>query len=481
MRRVAIINFTGFRGNWGCQATSFELIKFIAGCFPDGTALKLDCVPLLPGSRVDQSYDARLDEVFEAFSAVAAGDQGSPLALLTQACEARYGFWADIVKAADLVVFQAEGSMGLGANFARGPRLMLLPFVAKHAWGRRVISLNQTFYSHDARIRQNAAEAFGSFDFTAFREGASVSLARQCGVQNAAYVPDVAFLSRPSGGKDLPSGDYFAVSGSALKDPRRYDLILDQTRRIADATGLKPLIAVSRDLQMKLKVLTGWRSGSYALVPRGATYTHVTRYLGQTRFLLGGRYHMSIMAAAAGAPNIVLTGNSFKSEGLVSLLASPRPVFDFDETEAIVSAAVEAAEQQQAERAQVARQVSLIRQTLADAQDHLRAMINGQDPGPFRDALPEFSLTPETLTRYAAFGKGTSAKPSWVLPGDRLGRRASPQAVLGPLVEGLAGDPETLAVLRRLAAGDPAMAAELRRRGVSLAPADPAEPDPAAR
>lgn len=468
MKRVAIINFTGFRGNWGCQATSFELLKFIAGCFPAGTPLKFDAVPLLPTSRVDQSYDGALDRVFAAFTDVAQQtDQAQKsLAYLTTACEARYGFWADIVRSADLVVFQAEGSMGLGANFARGPRLMLLPFVAKHAWGRRVVSLNQSFYSHDPAIRQNAAEAFSGFDFTAFREGASVALARQCGVSNAAYVPDCAFMSQPSGGPDLPASakGYFAVSGSALKDPRRYDLILDQTRQIAARTGLRPLIAVSRDLKMKAKVLLGWRPGSYATVRSNATYTQVTRQLAQCQFLLGGRYHMSIMSAAAGTPNIILTGNSFKNEGLVSLLAADRPVHGFADTDAIVHEAEAVVANNAAERAKLSTQVDVIRKTIGDAQRHIAAILDGQTPGPFVDDLPAYDLTPDILARYEAYGQGKGKSKSRAVPGARLGTRETASAFLPPLLEGLAGDSSaTLATLRKMAAADPQFRAELDR------------------
>lgn len=463
MKRIAIINFTGFRGNWGCQATSFELVKFACGLYPAGTPVQITPIPLLPSSAVDQSYDAELDQVFDAFTAVADGGDTKALAYLTKACNARYGFWADIVRRADLVIFQAEGSMGLGANFARGPRLMLLPFVAKHAWGRTVISLNQSFYSHDARIRQNAAEAFGTFDFTAFREGASVALARQCGVSQAAYVPDLAFMSQPSGGPDL-AGGHFAVSGSALKDPRRYDLILDQTRQIAKATGLKPLIAVSRDLKMKAKVMFGWRPGRYATVAAGATYTQVTRSLSQCAFLLGGRYHMSIMSAAGGTPNIILTGNSFKNEGLVSLLASPRPVYGFADTDDIVAAAIDVAHRQAAERAATSAQVTKIRATIAAAQSHIAKIVAGHPQAPFVDDLPPYDLQDETLKRYEAYGQGKGKSGSRVLPGARQGRQAKPRDLLPPLLEGLAGDPaRTNATLDALAAGDPAFKSALEQ------------------
>ncbi|MCW8842876.1 MAG: polysaccharide pyruvyl transferase family protein [Rhodobacteraceae bacterium] len=471
MKRIAIINFTGFRGNWGCQATSIELVKFIAGCFPQDEALKFHFVPLLPSSRVDVEYDRDLDRVFAAFSDVAAGTDraASSLAYLTRACEARYGVWAEHVRNADLVVFQAEGSMGMGANFTRGPRLMLLPFVAKHAWGRRVVSMNQSFYSHEEIIRKNAAEAFGSFDFSAFREGASVALARASGVAQAAYVPDVAFLS-PRGPAMTPDpiGDeagYFAVSGSALKDPRRYEYIMAQAEAIREATGLKPILALSRDYKMTLRAMMKWPRGSYARIPSDARYAQVTGVFARCRFLLSGRYHMSILSAAAGTPNVILTGNSFKNEGLVSLLGMTRPVHGFADTDAIVAEALAVNANQEAERAALEAQVGRIRETLRAAQVHVAKIIAGETPGAFVDTLPPYDLKSEVLDRYYAHGRGKGSKPVKAWPGRRLGRERPMRDILEPLLDGIAQDgPATLATLKRMAAADVDFATALEAR-----------------
>ncbi len=470
MKRIAIINFTGFRGNWGCQATSVELVKFIAGCFPEGEALQFHLVPLLPTSRVDVAYDGELDKVFAAFTDVArqTARAASSLAYLEQACVARYGFWADIVRQADLVVFQAEGTMGMGANFARGPRLMLLPFVAKHAWGRTVVSMNQSFYSHDPAIRQNAAEAFGSFDFSAFREGASVALARDCGVSDAAYVPDVAFLSPratiepdPLGGQE---DGFFAVSGSALKDPDRYALIMRQADMIREATGLKPLLALSRDYRMTLRAFLKWPRGSYARVPAQARYAQVTGLFARCRFLLSGRYHMSILSAAAGTPNVILTGNSFKNEGLVSLLGMSRPVHGFADTDAIVAEALAVHRNIEAERAALRAQVDKIKGTILAAQAHVARIVAGETPGRFADSLPRYQLDPAVLDRYYQFGRGKADKPSKALPGKRQGRDRPMSDILAPLADGLAQDPaRSAAALRKMAAADPRFAAALKR------------------
>ena len=74
--------------------------------------------------------------------------------------------------------------------------------------------------------------------------------------------------------------------------------------------------------------------------------------------------------------------------------------------------------------------------------------------GRFEDDLPEYPLDEAILKRYEAYGQGKGTKGSKVLPGARLGARASVAEVVKPLLEGLKGDPEaTLATLRRMAAG----------------------------
>lgn len=469
MKNLAIVNFTGFRNNWGCQATSFELMKFMSACVPDDTGIRFTLVPLLPHCAMDLAYQERLDEIYAAFSEVASGGPGAGRALaeLEAICLRRYGHFATKVKEADAVVFQAEGAMGLGTDFARGPRLMLLPFVAKHAWKKPVISLNQSFYGHDPRVIRNAVETFGGLDFVAFREGASVAFARASGLAGAAYVPDLAFETRaapqPSRLRQSAEG-YFAVSGSALKDPRRHHLILNQAESIQQATGLKPLIALSRDNRMKILARLRWRPGSYATVPSTATYPQVATLLRDCEFLLGGRYHMAIMAAAVGTSPILLPGNSFKNEGLAGLLGLDRSVREFTDTDGILTD-VEAFRANRAEAdARLDMAVANIRANIAMARAHISEILAGATPAPYVDTLPPAPDGGDLLERYRRFGSG---KPigGWRVKLNRcVPKIETPSQLLRPLLDGCAGDPEGVGrVLRHLAGSDPTLAAAIAK------------------
>ena len=418
MKKIVILNFTGLRGNWGCQATSFELLKFLSGIYPDNTPLHFDFVPLLATTKLDAELDDQLDRIYQSFEDVSESEVGSNKALeyLTSIVERRYAAWLTTLREADLVVFQAEGSMGMGEDFAKGPRLMVLPFVAKHAWNRTVIAMNQSFYSQNPIVRRNAAITFKSLDFCAFRESLSLAFARENGVKNACLIPDLAFMAR-SWDTDIKPREKpptcFAITGSALKDPRRYEVVIEQTKRIAKNTGLSPVVAVSRDYQLTLASYLQLGKLGTTRIPRSANYVDVTKQVSENAFLIGGRYHMAILAAAALTPSILFQGNSFKNEGVSHLLGDVRSVRGFSDNDTIMNDIDVILNNFGNETNALSHHVTAIRNTIRRAQMHLREAILGGGTFAFDDQLPVFQRPIEgILEQYKQYGAGKRKKRS---------------------------------------------------------------------
>lgn len=330
IRRIAVVNFTGIRANWGCQATSWELLKFVNSLFP--TLPEVALIPLLPRHDIDRRLQAQTAAIYEAIRRVAAGELGSGehLDYLERLCVARYGPLADAVRQSDAVFFQAEGTM-TGTDVVRGARLILLPFVAKHAWSKPVYSLNQTLFSLDAALTGAMAAAYGTFDLVAVRESISHDFARKAGIRECCLIPDAAFLTRPTEDGRLPQlaeRDLFAVTGSAFHAPTIYQDLIDAADAIRRHTGLTPLVMASTDADRKLMDLAAerWGPGAYEVVPPQVPYTSAARALKDCRFLFGGRYHMAILAASVGVSTVQVPGNSYKNEGLSALLDGLMPV-----------------------------------------------------------------------------------------------------------------------------------------------------------
>jgi hypothetical protein len=450
---VCFVNFTGLRANWGCQTTSFELLKLIDGCIGDDVTPRYSFVPLLAQTPLESDLDQRLPEIFKAFESVAtnAPDKAEALSFLEGICLARFGDWVNPVRTADILVFQAEGTMSGRFEFRTGPGVFLLPFVAKHAWGRRVISLNQTLFSTRPEMTAMMRHALASFDFVAVREAYSAAFASAEGLA-CAYVPDAAFLTRPCSDARLPTlqagVSHFCVTGSALKEVQGSLHIFELADRIRSATGSTPVLAAASDRILIGLAAERWTAGSYKVVPKDVHYPAVASILERCDFLLGGRYHMAIMAAAVGTPTLILRGNTPKNEGLAAMIRSPFPVRRADDTDGVLADALRLLAGLPAQEAKLQEAVAEIVATLGRAQAHISNALRTGDWATFDTAAPKIpaDISPE----YAELAARKEPLRSWP-PKDAP---VAIEQVLGPLLAGLAGDPQrTCRVVTRLMAG----------------------------
>lgn len=383
IRRISIVNFTGIRANWGCQATSWELLKFLNSAFPAGDLPEVDLVPLLPRYEIDRDLEQnQIDEIYEAMLSICADGKGNgnALAYLERICMERYGAFAESVRRSDIVFFQAEGTMA-GTDFLRGARLLLLPLVAKHAWSKPVFVLNQTIFVCAAKFGEVLSAAYNTFDFVAVRENISFSAAKEFGIQPVFHIPDTAFLTSPAHSTRLPDfsdGSYFAVTGSAYFSSEIHEQIFLAADRIKRETGLKPLLAGSTGADMELQRLAEryWGTSQFVVVPPDVDYCAAAFALKHCRFLIGGRFHMTIMAASVHVPSIQLRGNSYKNEGLSAMLDGSAPVRDAADHEVILSDAFALLEPEACER--LRDRMEPIRRSLRDAGQWFAACLNGR-------------------------------------------------------------------------------------------------------
>lgn len=335
--KIALTNYTGGRSNWGCRATSIGLVDFLrAECLPPDA--RLDTVPLPVAHEVDQLHEAVHGNRLRAIYATA---QPSPadLDLLERLTRERFGTYFDIVRDADVVLFQGEGSIGPG-NYLRNVRLFGLPFLASRKWKKPVLSLNQTIYAAGKGDRAVLASIFSGFDLVAVREAASYGFAKGMGLSDRLVCcPDMAFCEdrvswdRPPGGVDR---EYFCVSGSAALKKLEERMIVHTVDEIAKATGLVPVLVHSRkqDREMMEAKFASLRSVSADEMP---DHRQLVSILAGAKFVFGGRYHTAVSALSQTTPVVLLPGNTFKSEGIADMIGVDFPVYSPSETSDIVA------------------------------------------------------------------------------------------------------------------------------------------------
>ncbi|MCR4265861.1 polysaccharide pyruvyl transferase family protein [Nitratireductor sp. ZSWI3] len=423
-----------------------------------------------------------LDRIYESILSVCAlgadnAGSAAPAAYLEKLCVERCGRYAQQVKDADLVIFQAEGTMA-GTDFLRGARLLLLPFVAKHMWRKPVYSLNQTIFAGDDRFSEVLAAAYNSLDFVAVRENISVSAARQIGIRSVFHIPDTAFLTRPAPDPRLPDlsrSRHFMVSGSAYFSPEIHEQIFSAATRIKSETGLVPVIAASTEADEKLERLAAqyWEPSSYEVIPPTVSYSAVASAMDKCRFLLSGRYHMNIMAASANLPVIQVRGNSYKNEGLAAMLGDRFPVRDPADTDGIAGQAAGILDGASQMRKDLSSSLATILRSIGDASAWLEAAFAGRagpypasflvPPGNEIDAAAHMEpYLSNSIENVRAFAYQPNSK-------DPLGPRPTGSSMLPPLYASYrGGDERALPAIRQIVRSYPDALAEVADEGMRL-------------
>jgi polysaccharide pyruvyl transferase WcaK-like protein len=411
-RRVCILNFTGERQNWGCRATSWELVRVLNRQWTESEPFALETIPLLPHHALDVRIpEQHCDAIHAALLAVSpsAEQRAAMLAL----ARTRYGDLLERVIRADLVLFQGEGTM-TGTDFLRAERLLLLPWVAQHALGKPVVWVNQTLFSAEPVFSEVLLHVLAGVPDVWVREPASLEWLRRHGCGHTRLVPDTAFLTDPLDHGDLQarlSGrEYFCVTGSAALFGDAIPAMLAAIRTIADRTGLLPVFAcsVGRDLRLADAAAESWPGDSHCRIPVDCSYPAVAHHLANARLLVGGRYHLSILAAIGGTPSALLDTNTYKLHGLVDLLDTTWPVRSCRDLDRLVDDAVRLAGSTATERAVLRQRVATLR-------------------GEVLDSFADWPRIQMTVVDQAAVGK--AAKPG--LPARERGAPPAPLADYG--------------------------------------------------
>jgi polysaccharide pyruvyl transferase WcaK-like protein len=473
IQRMSIINFTGMRPNWGCQSTSWELLKFINSVFPSGALPEVALIPLLPRCDADQHLEqTSLAEVHEAILATCAKTAGhsAALAFLERICMQRYGSYADQVKNSDLVIFQAEGTLA-GTDIVRGARLLLLPVVAKHAWNKPVYALNQTIFLCNDEFTAVAAAAYNSFDLVAVRENISLDMARRAGINPVYLIPDMAFLTTPGPDARLPDltgGRFFAVTGSAYFAPDIYQRIFQLAQKIKQDTGLKPLLAASgADNGLLDLARKSWAPSEYEVVPRDVSYASAAFAMKRCKFLIGGRYHMTIMAASVGVPSVQLYGNSYKNVGLSAMLDGLFPVRSPDDGQRVMQDVSMLLDRPAEQASALAHAMQAVHHSLDEARQWLARSLRGEET-----EIPNALLTPpgrhvDALAHLEPYRRATIAQahafayPVSTSDAERLGPKPSAKNIFPVLRSAVAaGDTQAKDVVLQILKSYPALLSE---------------------
>lgn len=342
--KIVILNYTGYRSNWGSQATSRGLMQWISKDLFKDKPNSIEIVPYPPTHWRDiwhQKVEGQFLEVLFASPNPSHDD----LLKLERLCIKRFGRQIERVKNADVIFFQGEGAIGGSRGFKR-TQLFGLPFLAKHLYGKRIISCNQTisFSSHNEELMLK--NIYSSFDLNFVREKESLRICQGAGWPTFEFMPDAAFFynGRMDRTYSKKSGGYFCVAGSA--DLKSYDLpayarSIDLIRR---RFNIQPVFVYSRKGDRIVAKEYEKLTQSNALIvshKKNPDVDGLIPILSGAVFVLGGRYHTSITGLTQAVPAILTNSNSHKSIGLAEMFHSGAKLVNHADQNQIVQIATD--------------------------------------------------------------------------------------------------------------------------------------------
>ena len=448
--KIVVLNYTGDRGNWGCQATSRNLLDFLTSSLAGVPHLDVVTIPLPRSHAVDElvaaAHGARIRAIY------AAEHPGiDDLRFLEAITRERFGDVLARVQTADVVVFQGEGSIG-PQRYLRNVQLFGPPFLAAHLWRKPVLAMNQTLYACDAEDAEILRRIFGGFALVAVREARSYAFARHIGLDGAILCPDLAFADStlvPATHAPVPTVPYFCISGSAVLQAYGVGAMIEAVRQISVRHGLRPVFMFSRPTDGNIvrkaeRLLDGVPFDVVSGVDHGR-FEEILPLLAGATLVLGGRYHTAISSLAEGTPVILLPGNTFKSEGLGPMLGLEIPVISSEDVSAIVAEADRIVGGGERLRGRIHDAVHRVRGLRARFSDVVRRFVTGATPLAIPDCLrPEPPMFPATGPHDALYRENnrTADSPSALLSRWRLHRlrktadfRRSLEASLAPVLK----------------------------------------------
>lgn len=382
--KLVVVNYTGDRGNWGCQATSRNLLTFLREFVAPWQALEIGTVALPVEIRLDAVYEAmfgdRIRRIYEADD-----PSGEDLAFLDGLVRERFGRGYLQAREADVIVFQGEGTVGPVAHL-RGVRLFALPLIAARLWKKPVFSMNQTLYAATPQDATTVASVFRKFDLVAVREARSLEFAREHGIPDVVLCPDLA-LREPRCEESVTQipQPYFCVTGSAALKQFNPEPFVSTIREIAVRHGVRPVFMASRKLDRALmRCAEGVLGGVPHHVILSGQYPGVAQILpllANARFVIGGRYHTALSALSQTVPVVLVPGNSFKSEGIAPMLGLDIPVWSVDDHDALLAEAARVLEAREAVREEIRGALSKVSRMQQQFGDYLAALIAGRLSG----------------------------------------------------------------------------------------------------
>lgn len=323
---ILLLNYTGNESNWGCQATSKNLISMIS----KKSNISLDSIDIeYQGS----FYRMQLNRI--RFYTVSLIPINYMVSFFTRIFKLLHPLELENIKKinnSEILILNGEGSLH-GYNYE------LMKFLQYAAYAKeinkKVFIVNHSLQFDNDQSKKYLEKLYKHSDMNFFREEFSIKNSKLINVSNSYLVPDAAFLNYyiNTDKVDLSHVQipkkYILASGSiALKNNSRgyFDLL----QMLGEYYKLPIVFIASCEVDKSFEKLVSIEYGFLYYDDTTLCVEHVQKLIKESEFFYSGRFHLNIFAATAGKIFIPFKSNTVKMKGFLNLIQYPMEEIDFD-------------------------------------------------------------------------------------------------------------------------------------------------------
>lgn len=315
--KITILNYTGNESNWGCQATSRNIIKLLS---KDKKDINFNFIELEYGETKYRKIVNKLR--FKLIDVILKKTK-----LFTKILSLFHNLEDENIEKidkCDLLILNGEGSL-------HGYNNELIKFVQYLAYAKSIHKktaiINHSLQFDNANAKKYLEVLYKFSDINYFREELSLNNAKEINVKNSYLVPDAAFLnyeidtSNINININIPK-KYILASGSVvLKDNNLeyFELLI----KLSMHFNLPVVFIASCDVDKNFKKLLKEQFEYIYLDDNDLDVDSVQKLIKDSEFFYSGRFHLNIFAATVGKIFIPFVSNTVKMQGFLNLIKYP--------------------------------------------------------------------------------------------------------------------------------------------------------------
>lgn len=335
--KIVLLNYTGNEDNWGCQATSKQLLKLLRR-FND--FIEVYRVEIFSSEKKSLTF---FDDLFIRFKLKLINNKifETNVLLIKILKFILFNISLNRMKYKNLntckkVILNGEGS--IHGNSKNSISLFFDVWLSKKIFNKEVIVVNHTLQFDNSQSKRLIKKAYNNIDKFIIREPYSLENIKEIGINNVNIAGDAAFLEESCSNdmlnailksNNLEKNNYICISGSATLEKMSLNKHIDLLNEISRNFKVPIVLFASTNIdRRRMKELKKNIPELILFDNYRYEYKEIIGVIKNCLIHLTGRFHPMIFSIITSTPFVAYHSNTIKMNGVLNMIDYPLEAID---------------------------------------------------------------------------------------------------------------------------------------------------------